>query len=64
MKKLVQDYKDYLDWIEDAAKHLSKDQQENLETILSSQLTLLVSLRKGSNLGERYIDTPFGRIKY
>lgn len=51
MKKTITDYKLYLDEIERLSKSLSKGQKESLETILRSQLCLLISLKRNSNLG-------------
>ena len=47
----IKDYKAYLDEIEKLSKPLSYEQKVRLNTILSSQLTLLTSFKKASNLG-------------
>lgn len=52
MKTLINNYKAYLDGIEKLSRPLDKKQKEQLKTILSAQLTLLVSLKKASKLGE------------
>lgn len=51
MKKIIADYKAYLDHIEELSKGLDKEQKKKLRDILAVQLTLLVMLKKGSNLG-------------
>lgn len=52
MKNLINDYKAYLDHIEILSRSISKGQKEKLKAILSSQLTLLISLKRESNLGQ------------
>jgi len=52
MKKLIKDYKLYLDHIEKLSKDLDKEQMAKLKMILRCQLSLLITLKKGSNLGE------------
>lgn len=49
--KVIKDLKLYLDEIERLSKPLEKEQKEQLENILSVVLTLLISLKKASNLG-------------
>lgn len=51
ISKTIRDYKSYLDGIEKLAKPLDEEQKEQLNTILSSQLTLLVCLKQASHLG-------------
>lgn len=50
--KVISDMKKYLDHIDEKSKGLNTLQKEKLETILSSMLTLLISLKNYSNLGE------------
>lgn len=49
--KVINDFKIYLDEIDRLSKGLDKEQKKELENILSVSLTLLVSLKKSSNLG-------------
>ena len=51
MKKLISDYKCYLDEIEKLSKGLNKEQRVKLQNILSGQLTLLICLKQNSGLG-------------
>lgn len=51
-EKIIDDYKGYLDVILGLSKGLSVDQREALDTILKTQITLLVCMRKESRLGE------------
>lgn len=50
--KVISDMKKYLDHIDEKSKGLNSLQKEKLETILSSMLTLLVSLKNYSHLGK------------
>jgi hypothetical protein len=52
----IRDYKKYLDGILVLAKPLPTDQKDQLNTILKSQLTLLVALKISSGLGETIFD--------
>ncbi len=54
--KVIKDLQGYLGEIEKMADELPKKQTRQLETILTSIMTLLVCLRKASNLGEITID--------
>lgn len=56
LRKTIRDYKEYLDGIEVLAKPLDEEQKKQLNDILSAQLTLLVSLKRDSNLGGVSID--------
>ena len=49
--KVTKDFKTYLDHIELLSKTLPPNKKKELEVILSSMLTLLVSLKKASGLG-------------
>jgi hypothetical protein len=51
LKTTIKDFKKYLDHIEILAKPISKEQKKSLDNILKVMLTLLVSLKKSSNLG-------------
>ena len=57
--KVIKDLKTYLDEIERLSKPLDKEQKAELENILSVILTLLISLKKASNLGSFSIRTLF-----
>lgn len=50
--KVIKDYKKYLDHIDTLSKTLPKEKRADLENILKVQLTLLVSLKKSSELGK------------
>ena len=63
LSKVFRDLKDYLEGMEKVSKDLDSEQKEQLATILSSVLTLLVSLRRASHLGEVSIDFLFNRRK-
>lgn len=52
VNKTIKDYKAYLDEIAILAKPLDSAQKERLNTILSSQLTLLVYLKQASKMGK------------
>lgn len=54
--KVIKDFKDYLTGIEKLSKRLNPSQKRDLERILSSLLTLLVGFKKGSHLGEVFIN--------
>lgn len=56
LNKTIKDYKDYLDMIAVLAKPLDEDQKEQLNTILEVQLSLLVALKRDSNLGKYSIN--------
>lgn len=51
MKKPIKDLIFYLNEIDELRSKLSKDQKQELDTIIEVILTLLVSLKKSSNLG-------------
>ena len=50
--KVIKDFILYLEEIDKLAKKLKPEKKKQLETILSSMLTLLVCLKKASHLGE------------
>lgn len=50
--KVIKDFQIYLGEIEKLTKRLDPKQKKELEKILTSLLTLLVSLRQASHLGE------------
>ncbi|MBL0320522.1 MAG: hypothetical protein IPP74_14700 [Alphaproteobacteria bacterium] len=52
IKKTIRDFKGYLDEIGKLAENCSPEQQKGLDNILKVQLTMMVSLRKASKLGE------------
>ncbi len=56
IKQTIKDFKFFLSELEKLSKPLSKEQKDSLNTILKSQLTLLVMLKKASNLGAIQID--------
>ena len=49
--RVIKDTIKYLEYIKKLSKSLPPDKKEQLENILSAQLTLLILLKKGSNLG-------------
>lgn len=51
INKVFRDYHFYLDDMQELSAKLTREQQEELATILSSQITLLVALKKHSSLG-------------
>ena len=51
LTKTINDYKDYLEYIKTLAKPLDDEQKKQLNDILSAQLSLLVALKRDSNLG-------------
>lgn len=50
--KVIKDYIDFLEHIDKLSKTLNPEQKAELEKILEVQLTLLVMLKRGSNLGK------------
>lgn len=50
--KVIKDFQVYLTEIEKLSRPLSSAQKKQLETILTLVLTLLVSLRQASKMGE------------
>lgn len=50
--KVIKDYIYFLGEIEKLSKTLNHEQKASLENILKVQLTMLVMLKKGSNLGK------------
>lgn len=56
LTKTIADYKTYLDILEKLAKPLSSEQKEQLNTILTSQLSLLIALKQDSGLGRVDVD--------
>jgi hypothetical protein len=57
--KVIKDFKLYLDHIDTLSKTLPKIKRADLENILKVQLTLLVSLKKSSDLGKVKFDWDF-----
>jgi hypothetical protein len=57
--KVIKDFKLYLDHIDKLSKTLPKIKRADLENILKVQLTLLVSLKKSSELGKAKFDWDF-----
>ena len=55
LNKTIKDFKDYLDGIATLAKPLNSEQKEDLNNILKVQLSLLVALKRDSELGRRSI---------
>ena len=51
LNKTIRYYREYLSYIETLAKPMSDEQKEQLNQILSAQLTLLVALKRDSKLG-------------
>lgn len=60
LNKTIKDYKDYLDIIQTLSKPLDSEQKKQLNTILESQLTLLVALKRDTGLGRISIDFKHG----
>lgn len=54
--KTIQDFKAYLDEVENLSKNLNEEQKKELENILSVVLTLIICLKKESNLGQYNIN--------
>lgn len=48
----IKDFKTYLDHIDKLSKTLSKEKRKKLENILEVILTLLICMKKSSNLGK------------
>lgn len=51
MRKLINDYKIYLDELERLSRKLDDKQKQDLFKVIESQLILLVAFKKQSNLG-------------
>lgn len=49
--KVTKDYIKYLQHIDELSKKLPKDKKKELENILEVQLSMLVMMKKGSQLG-------------
>lgn len=56
VKKVTNDFKKYLDDIELLSRPLDNSQKDDLETILSVQLSLLIAFKLNSNLGGFYTE--------